>query len=303
MMGFKIRTIKKEKTMDKINESLKLRLKMIEGLGKLFYEAPRFNKRSLANAKRDWKSALELFLVDYAFQRLRGFPKYESAAIQALHLVAGDKESPTLEIRENVWIKFLEILGLPKDGKGANVKVNPLWPRQTGSQKPLLDFILELKQYNYNLIYWSEQMLINKKTKTAFDELNRIRGISQKIGTLFLRDIAHTFNIQEDQGDDKIYFQPIDTWVRRGSIVLASKLKGKNDWAVARKLICLAECARISGCLLNAGLWLLGSQIVGSDEYENSLKSPEGMKKHLNTYIEDINYLIGKVDEIVKIAN
>jgi len=80
-----------------MNKSLKTSLKMIEGLGKLFYGVYGYGPRTrLIKAKRDWEDALEVFLRHYAFERLSGFPRYSNAGIQAIKSVAGSSKKPPI---------------------------------------------------------------------------------------------------------------------------------------------------------------------------------------------------------------
>jgi hypothetical protein len=161
--------------MARISDSLNVRLRMIEELGKLYWGDYGYaQKRNFIAAKKDWKTALELFLRNYAFQRLRGFPRYSNAAIQAFKNVARKSVRPPRNVTTAVWKKFLEILELPNDGHGANKKVNPMVPTREGGKRPLLSFISALENHVYNIVSWAEYMLRNGKAAAAFAEVESV---------------------------------------------------------------------------------------------------------------------------------
>jgi len=87
-------------------DSLKVRLKMIEGVGRLYWGKHGYIRKVDITSKTDWKSALELFIEHYAFARLRGFPVYSKGAVKALRAVAGKSKKPSPTITRDVWEEF-----------------------------------------------------------------------------------------------------------------------------------------------------------------------------------------------------
>jgi len=275
--------------MPKLTDSLRSRLRMIEGLGRLYWGEHGYILKEEIKSKTEWRGALSLFLEHYAFERLGGFPVYSEAAIKAVRAVAGKSRKPYPSIVGDVWQEFKRILktsvGTENKKVKLNEKVNPLYPRSRTWKKPLLQFITELTTHDFNIILWARDMLSRGKAESAYEKLECVRGISQKIGTFFLRDITYAFDISETKIGDPTYIQPADNWVRKAAVILLGETS--NDWKLAEGLADIARKCGVSGCLMNTGLWILGSEIAESGEYESSLTSARKLADCFNAYAEE----------------
>src|SRR5437588_3986747 len=128
--------------------------------------------------------ALELFLASYAFERAGANPDYAPAAAAALRRVDSGLDPRSL------WTTFGKIVG-PK----TNPNVNPLNHERSKSCCCAL-CVLCNGDGPTNLIISTRDMLRNDQVALAHDTLTKIRGIGNKIASIFLRDVALRYEIE-----------------------------------------------------------------------------------------------------------
>jgi hypothetical protein len=110
-----------------------------------------------------------------------------------------------------------------------------------------------------NIVETARIELAHGRVHTAFERVDKIRGVGPKIASFFLRDVAVHFEIEPP--GDREPLQPIDVWARRYVARLATKESPSTDIQAAR-WICEKSRAPETA---NQGLWYFGSQIAASD--------------------------------------
>ncbi len=231
-----------------------------------------FRKR----CEESWRSALEVFLHGYAFERAGRSPYYSNNAIAALAEYMSD--SPGRDFPRKVWESFVA----RQKGKGLNQKNNPLYPADTGD-KPVTQLVLDIPRDDHNIAAWAADHIEHNRAETAFDLLLAVRGVGSKIASFYLRDIATAFGIDPTHLQPVHCFQPIDVWTQRGahSIARASgnSAGGRRGVPYAEVIHQAAVRANVSSLLVNTGLWYLGSNFSQSpDAFEQMLESPESFR-------------------------
>lgn len=243
------------------------------------------NRRAYPRMDSDWLQGLQFYLHGYAFERQGRSPEYSPAAVEAVRRAVGvGQQKPDPKFPQQAWGFFLQILGLPPDGKGANPRNNPLFPSENASEESAPNLIMRLDDYDYNLTKTVLALLKHRTVEDAHTFLCQIRGTGSKINSLFLRDIVHIFDVPVNQYHPLL--QPVDIWVRRLTRLLvglpadipADRRSNKDayskDGKVAEKLAYLAKMADVPPLALNQGAWYLGAQILGT-------------KSKLAQYVED----------------
>ena len=227
------------------------------------------NKATYPNMESDWLQALQFYLHGYAYERQGRSPEYSNAAVEAVELAvqtgSGKLDS---EFPLRTWSAFLEILRLPTS-EGANPKMNPLYPYESTGKTSVTQLVLNLDDYDYNLVQTVLSLLKKGSVKLAHTFLCQIRGTGNKINSLFLRDIVLMYELPIDQRH--LLLQPIDVWIRRMFRLLiglsADVPKGvrdaySDDIKIAELIVDLAVKAGVSPLIVNQGAWFFGAQIM-----------------------------------------
>ncbi len=234
-------------------------LRLFEGLSDLFraqYYKPLWKKYDYLN---DPMNATKLFLEGYAFERSGRSPAFAPAAIEAIKRTENSKDFPLM-----VWDNFCDLL----DDKGLNTKLNPLYPKyplyHPTNSCNCIWCVLNFEKDFENIITSSKQALEKGQIKDAWEKLNKIQGIGPKIASLFLRDIAITY---EDNftpfAENRWLLQPIDIWVHRIVVALNKKSmsKGTKYKDVAQWIV--ENCSKPENC--NQGMWYFGAKIAKTE--------------------------------------
>jgi len=314
-------------------------LKKFEEIGDTFlarYIKPEYEeivKESMRNGWKGWKTGL-LFFVGYSFERQGRPPDWAHIAKEVIekHI---EKISNINELsKETVWKKFKEKweeLGR-FDGKnkiGFNELLNPLAPKKTdyhreykngrkisGKTKKLsiVEFIKkELRNYEYDIMtFIKEELKKGCIIKSIVDELKKINGVSDKIASFFLRDVAVLFekeiNLDNIKVGERKHLQPIDVWVRRCCKYLTGNKKLTDNGC---KEYIVKSCVEnnkhvINPEKVNMGMWLFSSQIVGnhyklSKIFEESEESEivKGIENAIKKYISRGRKEIDELNKIV----
>ena len=138
-----------------------------------------------------WDS-LSVFLGGYAFERQGRSPDYCYVAVDALNKYKTNS-NPTARTISDVWSEF----GVLMSNKNMNVDRNPLYQNAKGIKISLIEFALSnLCQSNISLTaYLSDSIKAKNDIAPAFDSLKTIRGIGDKIASLFMRDLVDIMSI------------------------------------------------------------------------------------------------------------
>lgn len=107
-------------------------------------------------------------------------------------------------------------------------------------------------------------MLREGNAEAATSALCGIRGVGWKLAAFYLRDVARFYAIGEEPA---WCFQPVDVWIRRVANCWAGRIGRSisSDDDAASVFVDLASAAGVRGGDLNAGAWVLGSQLLDGD--------------------------------------
>jgi hypothetical protein len=151
----------------------------------------------------------------------------------------------------------------------ANTVNDPLMPTKDGTRS-LPDFASSLHLHGYNILAWARSEPAAGRAQDAYRKLTAVRGIGEKIAPFAFRDVVSAYGIGERTiGNAASYLQPIDAWTTRGTRALArgfNRMEPNSVRECAEVLVQLAAEAGVSGCDLNAGLWVLGAELVRDQE-------------------------------------
>ncbi len=216
-------------------------------------------------------SSLQIFFGHYAFAR-RGKDRDElaSAATTAINRLFAEQDPAEIlgaEDGEGLWTMFAAICD--DRGRKANEAQN----------RGLLQGMLELSQeiFREDGIGSIGGWIVDAAEQTGRieDEFNRIvdiRGVGPKSTSTFLRDVIHIFGC-EDKIDpaDRIYFQPVDRWIRAIAQVIVPEpnMDQAADWIVAGKVSKYTRRAGASGIRFNMGTTHFGQRVVREPERFN----------------------------------
>lgn len=246
-------------------------LKMFEDVSVLFrvsYQEPLWER--YCNHLENFIDAECIFFGGYAFEHQGRSPSYSPAAIEAITMPRDVQDSP-----QKIWNKFRSLL----NDKGLNKKINPL--HHDDNLCNTKEMCIWCALGSENIVSVSKQDLNKDRIKAAHDRLKRIRGVGNKIASLFLRDVAANYNLTPVK--DRWLLQPVDVWVRRIVQSLSESRemdnKGIAEWIVDR----CKECD-INPEQCNQGMWYFAARIAGSDfKLEKSLQDMH----YARTLLED----------------
>lgn len=242
--------------------SISQKIKVIADFGKKYQKKYLFNekqKTDLQNSlEKNWYEALKFFFTK-SFMRGRKSNisiDFMNKAIKVL-----DEFSINILDKNGEWEKGLED---ELKSRGVNNKDD------REMVKSIINFILGLKDYNYNLInYILQDYRLKKKfdVKKIYNELDKIHAVGDKIASLFLRDVACIFDLKIPY-KKQIYLQPIDTWVvqvlKKLNIVQNevknSSINGNIDFLKTVREAIIKHCddAKVSSIEFNQGAWYIG---------------------------------------------
>jgi len=233
---------------------------------KTYYQDPIWSKY-----KKD--DAANLFIAGYAFEHQGRSPSFSPAAIDAI-----EKAKGSTDFAANVWENFSKSVN-----KNSANKINPLCHSLCNSEneKKCIWCALDSK----NILLDSKRDLESGDIKNAWGRLQRIRGVGPKIASLFLRDVAVWYNIDENlkQSDGERWrLQPIDIWIRRIVELRSPDMQDKRYEDVAKWIVENCEKPEHS----NQGMWYFGARIVGSEMLlDRSLQDMDQFKNTIKGHI------------------
>jgi hypothetical protein len=211
------------------------------------------------------REAVELFLRQYAYQRLGASGDYSRAAAEAI------RSSPDL-VPERVWAAFKGLV----DG-GVNPKVNPLAHSQPERGPRCLLCILRDGGGYRNLVTIAHDALEHGNVEEVHTEIRSIRGVGPKIASFFLRDVAIRYKIELDE--DRDLLQPVDRWVLRFAQMLDDRV-ARSD--VGQWMVCNSSRPE----LVNAGMWYFGARIAPRKfTYTRALADPTFARQLAEEYV------------------
>jgi hypothetical protein len=225
------------------------------------------NRRAYPAFETDPWTSLQFFLWGYAFERQGRSPDYSPAAVDAIATVLDCDFTP--ETVRRVWRAFEERIG--RDG--LNHANNPLCPRGEAYQRQYrgqtrdvhasgqsaIEFVAHDLQ-GQCIVTWA-QHAVSHSLFEAHCGLKTINGISDKISSFFLRDVATLAGDLQPDGH-RALLQPIDVWVRYVAQYLANDNR-LPDAACAQFIVDHAAQPERA----NQGIWYFCAQAAGSSKY------------------------------------
>ena len=219
------------------------------------------------NHSRDIWDSLAIFLGEYAFERQGRRPDYFHAAVDALFWCKQQNNGNlTQNVISDIWRRFSELLK-----NQLNKKNNPLYPsiepdnkRLSKENSSVIEIVINKKITPSFTTYFQNQINQDSKIQGAFNLLKDIRGVGDKIVSLYLRDLVDAMNISLDHIPDRYLLQPIDIWVERTIKILATNQSMDRE-KVAKWVVDKAKEYDINPERVNMGIWFFCSQVVKSE--------------------------------------
>jgi len=217
----------------------------------------------------DGWASLRLFLLGYAFERHGRSADYAPAAADTIDEMRGNVL--TANMAAEGWHRFAEKL----NNERLNHANNPMCPRgtrykrryrrgaiqrttlATTGQPSAVEFAAQLQQ---PLVAWAREKITRDETRGAHTQLRSIVGISDKLASFFLRDVAVRYNLAPQ--NDRHLLQPIDTWVEF-VVKKMSHGEGMTRAACAQFIVENANAPERA----NQGMWYFCVPVAGSSRY------------------------------------
>jgi len=266
-----------------------------------FFLFPLWNKYD--NHPNDIWDSLTIFLEGYAFERQGRNASYFHAAVDALFKYK-NKHNDTMDksTAKDIWRHFSKSFNNQK----LNEQNNPLCPHGTNyskkyneqsrnyttSKRSIMEVVFSDIVPRRSTFTNHFKNIITKENdvQNAHKLLKSIQGISNKIASFYLRDLAFVMNIDLENIESRHLLQPIDTWLARTIISLDGdrflhlqerinkrNLRERDKVDLAKWIVKNSNQTQVNPKLVNMGIWFFGSQIAAS-EYR------------LNEALRDINY-------------
>lgn len=146
--------------------------------------------------------------------------------------------------------------------EGANPSHNPLNPG-AGEKISVFQLMDELGNWDNNIFEYASDGIKNGQIEKVYKELNRIRGIGDKISRLFCRDVVTLYSLEKYViGDNREYCQPVDMWVRRTTKKISEQ--DLSDSEVRSWIVSELDKDHIK---YNEGAWYLGNHLPDREEF------------------------------------
>jgi hypothetical protein len=230
-------------------------------LAEIYWHDDCFPKEFKA-AERGWLPALVQFTAGYAYERQGAAPVYRTFARESLTAAAAGLGAPTASLPEAVWQDFVR--RAQQLSVGPNGKVNPLAWSKNSRKVSSVEFARTLRDEGFSILRWAARMVREGHAEAATTSLRGIRGVGWKLAAFYLRDVARFYALAEEPA---WCFQPVDVWIRRIAGFWAARtgrsVASDNDAATV--FVDLARAAEVRGGDLNAGAWILGSQLLDGE--------------------------------------
>src|SRR5271166_3950677 len=176
---------------------------------------------SYPNRTEDWRDGLGFFL-DRAFEHQGTSADFRKIALSAVketlhrNLEFADQHD-VRRLSRSLWTRFYELGEFDREtGKGANGKLNPLFLSGISSHENVIEVCASLREYEGNLYRMALEELRAGRVNDAYTILKRIRGVGDKIASLFLRDVAiENESALPPEVISDHHLQPVDRWVER----------------------------------------------------------------------------------------
>lgn len=260
------------------------RSEIIKRLKRIVAASPFYSDIMPKELLSDEYTSLKVFLNSYAHERNVSVRKYaDLACLTISNLYQGEITNIRDDDPEKAW----EIYKSLRDDKYPKIKLNK-------SHNPMNEDNGVLRVMKDHKIIHLSKFLVdqikNDELKKAHKILMKIRGVADKIASLYLRDLVTSAKIDENTLNDTYLLQPADIWVDRGLELLLEKVP-KNMVKKQKAIDKLCKTHNISGIEFNRGCWFLGSKIADDkDHFKDLVLNGKCAKKsYLQKYMNVID--------------
>lgn len=273
------------------------------------------------------KTAIKVFLKDYAFEKAGAAIAYKFMAAKAVEKTNIDFNNISDEMIRELWYNF-SIQQKDNNGINFNGKSNPLCydifkkgpinPKgkykiikngDVDYKKTILGVLRTLE--NTNIACYVKEMIKASKVNEAHKKLCDISGAKSKVISLYMRDIAYICSKDDEKYivEPSYLLQPIDTWIAQTYKIIFDNTINIED-AVRNRIVrpnvqknitksCL-DCS-LSPIDFNKGAWYFGSQIAKT---YNRLQTALEDTSKANEYIKEaLAKLRNEKSELSKFLN
>jgi hypothetical protein len=136
------------------------------------------------------------------------------------------------------------------------------------------------------LVEWARARIVDGTSQDAHRRLKQMNGVSDKIASFFLRDVALYF--RQSPRVHRELLQPVDTWIRYVASHLCGR-KGQCDTWYARYIATHADAPEMA----NAGIWYFCTNVAHSarwvvgDALNNRRRLNQLVDAHLDQLRDD----------------
>ncbi len=251
------------------------------------------NKQACPSLGTDPWDSLRFFLRGYAFERQGRSPDYAYVAADVINEAKGDHFDA--KSAQQIWSAFAQKLGHRK----LNSANNPLCPRGSDYTRnyrkvPRTNKVVGLsavelvgqKLGRQCIVTWTKQAIEAGELIMAYETLGLINGVSAKISSFFMRDVAIMYDL--GPASHRTLLQPIDVWIRYVIQTLADKGK-LSDEGCADFIVTNSKQPE----KVNQGIWYFCAEIADSSRYlvKESIEHPARMndmiQRHLRQMVEN----------------
>jgi hypothetical protein len=266
-------------------------VRAISALSAVYWETHAFERPSLVECRESWLLALESFVCNYAL-RHRGIPCILSdIAAEALGQAAGGLAEPDETFAMRAWEGYSKVMmGYVLSRGNDPLRCSPDDVRNgTNGHLPATLFATRLSDHGYNILEWTRSMLAEGRVDEAARRISSINGVTSKVCSYYLRDVANRFELDECRPGHDWHFQPVD-----GCVMGIARVWGRDAGVeiqtteqASRLFASLARQAHVRGSDLNAGAWVLHSQLAGGREsvVERVVESPENLEALMGVHL------------------
>jgi len=237
---------------------------MIKRLKRIVAASPFYSDIMSKELLSDEYTSLRVFLNNYAHERNVSVRKYaELACLTIYKQYQGEITNIRVGEPEKAWAIYKSLRDDKYPKLGLNATHNPM-NEDKGALRVMKDHkIIHLSKFLVDQIK-------NDDLKKAHKILKTIRGVGDKIASLYLRDLVTSAKIDENALNDTYLLQPVDIWVNRGLKLLLENVPKKmveRQKAIDK----LCNTHNISGIDFNRGCWFLGSRISYNEDHFKDL--------------------------------
>jgi len=252
--------------------------------------------------KKGYESLIH-FMEGYAYERqgaAKAYPKIAVSCISNKYQNGNDWRVPTKDDAEYLWEDYKRIAKNDYhllDNKTREPKVNKTCNPMNEDE----GVISKLASNGIsNIAAHIKDLIICRKTTEAHNFLKGIRGIGEKIASLYLRDIAYLAGLDEKSISYLYLLQPIDTWIEQTLKILFGSDVPKKLCKKQELIVNLCKESKVSSISFNQGAWILGSQIATEfGTFKRALTKYNSAQKFIQNHVEEKKGYLRVVENVL----